>query len=92
MPLSDYKHWNEDALYVWYQEEGRHQEEPPEPDDYYEGDEDGDDWEDPDLEDYQAAQADQQIHHQKAEAMAEDAWLDMYMEDRMSGGGGDVDD
>ena len=31
---SDYAHWNEDQDYMWYQEEGRFPEEPPEPDDY----------------------------------------------------------
>lgn len=32
---SDYDHWNEEADLVWYQEEGRHIEEP-DPDDFYE--------------------------------------------------------
>lgn len=46
---SDYDHWNEDADRVWYEEEGRHPEEPPDPDDFYddrdvyEDDEDEDD-------------------------------------------------
>ena len=31
---SDYAHWNEDADYMWYHEEGKHVEEPPEYDDY----------------------------------------------------------
>lgn len=41
MPLADYAHWNEDATYMWWMEEGRHPTEPSEPDDddYY-------DWED----------------------------------------------
>jgi hypothetical protein len=34
MSRADYAHWNEDAEYMWWQEEGRHPEEPPEPDDY----------------------------------------------------------
>ena len=37
MPLKDYEHWNEDALYMWWMEEGRHagsEETAPEPDDY----------------------------------------------------------
>ena len=34
MPLSDYAHWNEDAEYMWWHEEGKHVEEPPEPDPY----------------------------------------------------------
>jgi hypothetical protein len=33
MPISDYAHWNEDAEYMWWHEEGKHIEEPPEPDD-----------------------------------------------------------
>ena len=37
MPLADYAHWNEEAEQVWWQEEGRHTEEPPEVED--------DDWE-----------------------------------------------
>ena len=32
MPLRDYAHWNEDAEYMWWHEEGKHVEEPPEPD------------------------------------------------------------
>lgn len=36
MSLKDYAHHNEDAEYFWYMEEGRHPEEPPEPDDYNE--------------------------------------------------------
>lgn len=28
MPLADYAHWNEEAELVWWQEEGRHVEEP----------------------------------------------------------------
>lgn len=39
MPLSDYAHWNEDAEYHWWHEEGKHGYEPPELDDddgYYE--------------------------------------------------------
>lgn len=31
---SDYDHWNEDADHMWWQEEGRHPEEPPENDPY----------------------------------------------------------
>lgn len=36
MSLSDYSHWNEDAQYMWWQEEGRFGSEEPEydPDDY----------------------------------------------------------
>lgn len=33
MPLADYAHWNEDAEYMWWHEEGKHMDEPPEPDD-----------------------------------------------------------
>lgn len=33
MSRADYAHWNEDADYMWWHEEGRHVEEPPEPDD-----------------------------------------------------------
>jgi len=33
MPLKDYAHWNEDAEYMWWHEEGKHVEEPPAPDD-----------------------------------------------------------
>lgn len=29
MPLADYAHWNEDAQYMWWHEEGKHVEEPP---------------------------------------------------------------
>ena len=32
MPLADYAHWNEDAEYHWWHEEGKHPYEPPEPD------------------------------------------------------------
>lgn len=28
MPLSDYAHWNEDAEYMWWHEEGKHVEDP----------------------------------------------------------------
>lgn len=28
MPLADYAHWNEDAQRVWWEEEGRHPDEP----------------------------------------------------------------
>jgi hypothetical protein len=34
MSRADYAHWNEDADYMWWHEEGKHVEEPPEPDDY----------------------------------------------------------
>jgi hypothetical protein len=35
MALSDYAHWNEDALAIWWQEEGRHDNgDPPDFDDY----------------------------------------------------------
>lgn len=34
MPLSDYSHWNEDAEYMWWNEEGKHDSEPPYEDDY----------------------------------------------------------
>ncbi len=47
MSLSDYAHWNEDAMYMWWHEEGKHPYEPPEPDPddwdydpYYEDEED----------------------------------------------------
>lgn len=33
MPISDYSHWNEEAPRVWWEEEGKHQSEPTEPDD-----------------------------------------------------------
>jgi hypothetical protein len=42
MPLSDYAHHNEDAVYVWYQEEGRHTLEPD--DDDPDADPYGDGW------------------------------------------------
>lgn len=29
MPLADYAHWNEDAQYMWWHEEGRHVEDEP---------------------------------------------------------------
>ena len=32
MSRSDYEHWNEDADFMWWHEEGKHVEEPPEPD------------------------------------------------------------
>ena len=32
MPLADYAHWNEEAEQVWWQEEGRHGDEPLDPD------------------------------------------------------------
>lgn len=35
MPLADYAHWNEDAERIWWEEEGKHVEEPP--------------WEDPEF-------------------------------------------
>lgn len=35
MARSDYAHWNEDQDMVWWQEEGRHIEEPPDPDEFY---------------------------------------------------------
>jgi hypothetical protein len=28
MPLADYAHWNEDAEFMWWHEEGKHVEEP----------------------------------------------------------------
>jgi hypothetical protein len=35
MPIADYSHWNEEAERVWWEEEGRHSDEPPyDPDDY----------------------------------------------------------
>ena|SRR5215471_7677302 len=34
MPISDYAHWNEEAHQVWWAEEGRHAEEPPDYVDY----------------------------------------------------------
>lgn len=49
MALADYAHWNEDAEYMWWQEEGRHIEEPPEPDEWQD-DYDRWVWEDDDLE------------------------------------------
>ena len=33
MSRRDYDHWNEDADYMWWMEEGRHVEEPPDYDD-----------------------------------------------------------
>lgn len=36
MPIADYAHWNEDAEFMWWHEEGKHVEEAPdvcEPDD-----------------------------------------------------------
>lgn len=27
MPLADYQHWNEDAHWIWWEEEGKHAEE-----------------------------------------------------------------
>ena len=36
MARADYAHWNEDADYMWWQEEGRFgSEDAPDPDDYY---------------------------------------------------------
>jgi hypothetical protein len=45
MSRADYAHWNEDADHMWWQEEGRHVEEPEyDPDDYLDrGDDDGPD-------------------------------------------------
>lgn len=79
MPLRDYAHWNEDAQRVWWEEEGRHGSEEPDydPDDYLP------DWEDADEE--EAAN-----HFEDPRDYREDEHLDMYMEDRMSGGGDDV--
>lgn len=37
MSRADYAHWNEDADYMWWHEEGKHIEEPPEPDDDWRG-------------------------------------------------------
>jgi len=34
LPLADYAHWNEDAQYMWWHEEGKHSDEPSEPDPY----------------------------------------------------------
>lgn len=33
MPIADYSHWNEDAEYMWWMEEGRHADayDPPDP-------------------------------------------------------------
>jgi hypothetical protein len=47
MPLADYAHWNEDAEYMWWHEEGKHEEydpalDDPEDDEWW-GDDDGDD-------------------------------------------------
>lgn len=35
MPIADYAHWNEDAEYMWWHEEGKHEHEyePPDPQD-----------------------------------------------------------
>jgi hypothetical protein len=35
MSLADYAHWNEDAYYMWWEEEGKHVEEPPDVDEDY---------------------------------------------------------
>ena len=44
MSLSDYAHWNEEAPLVWWQEEGRHSDEPDyDPCDYV-ADDYGDEW------------------------------------------------
>jgi len=44
MALSDYAHWNEDAERIWWEEEGRHSDEPDyDPCDYV-ADDYGDDW------------------------------------------------
>jgi hypothetical protein len=46
MSRADYAHWNEDADYMWWMEEGRHPEEPPDPfdhDDRYDPDEEEED-------------------------------------------------
>lgn len=45
MPISDYAHWNEEAVAVWYQEEGRfpagYSDDGVDPyDDYYDDDDD----------------------------------------------------
>jgi hypothetical protein len=47
MPLADYAHWNEDAEYMWWHEEGKHADayEPPDPDDESWRDE-PDEWDD----------------------------------------------
>ena len=42
MSLKDYEHWNEDAMYMWYQEEGRFSSEELENDPYDEDDRDYD--------------------------------------------------
>ena len=42
MSRADYAHWNEDADYMWWHEEGKHADEPPEPDEY----DPADDWRD----------------------------------------------
>jgi hypothetical protein len=34
MPLEDYSHWNEEAPMIWWQEEGKHESEPREIDDW----------------------------------------------------------
>lgn len=34
MPLKDYAHWNEKAERIWWEEEGRHETEPPDVDEY----------------------------------------------------------
>lgn len=47
MSLKDYAHWNEDAQYMWWQEEGRFGSEEPEYDDR----EDDRDFEPDDLDD-----------------------------------------
>lgn len=42
MGRADYAHWNEDADYMWWMEEGRHPEEPPEDYDDHTGQYDAD--------------------------------------------------
>jgi hypothetical protein len=37
MPISDYAHWNEEAPIIWWQEEGKHDDQP----DYHSLDDDG---------------------------------------------------
>lgn len=45
MARSDYDHWNEEADYIWWQEEGRHGT-------YEEPDDDGWDWAEAEYEDW----------------------------------------
>lgn len=50
MPVSDYAHHNEEAMAIWWQEEGRHDDlEPPDPDEDVDVFDDYEDWEEEDA-------------------------------------------